>query len=193
MDLYCEQCGEQGNFGKGLDGKPLLRALNYLYKLTLNEVKAVSAQAEQSGAVNQTLSESTAQDDDFREVRNARGKTPMIPHSQPRSRLKQSQHPHLSSCLQKQCQLQLFSLLRTTTMETETTGAENILPEQEAPRKSGRSPPIVMTSTIHLIRLQSKITGRRRVRVPKHTKRTSIIKKINSGLFSNEMLPGEKI
>jgi hypothetical protein len=29
----------------------------------------------------------------------------MTPRSQPRSRLKQSQHPHLSSCLQKQCQL----------------------------------------------------------------------------------------
>jgi hypothetical protein len=42
-------------------------------------------------------------------------------------------------------------------MDTETTGAENTLPEQEAPRKSGRNPPIVMTPTTNLIRLQSDL------------------------------------
>jgi hypothetical protein len=42
-------------------------------------------------------------------------------------------------------------------MDTETTGAKNTLPEQEAYRKSGRSPPIVMTSTINLILLQSNL------------------------------------
>jgi hypothetical protein len=41
-------------------------------------------------------------------------------------------------------------------MDTETTGAENT--EQEAPRKSGRPPPIVMTSITNLIRLQSNLT-----------------------------------
>jgi hypothetical protein len=39
-------------------------------------------------------------------------------------------------------------------MDKETTEAENILSEQEAPRKSGRPPPIVMTFTRNLIRLQ---------------------------------------
>jgi hemin uptake protein HemP len=38
-----------------------------------------------------------------------------------------------------------------------TTGAENIIPEQEAPRKSGRPPPMVMISTRNLIRLQSDL------------------------------------
>jgi hypothetical protein len=42
-------------------------------------------------------------------------------------------------------------------MDTETTGAENTLPEQEIPKKSGRPPPIVMTSTTNLIRLQSDL------------------------------------
>jgi hypothetical protein len=40
-------------------------------------------------------------------------------------------------------------------MDTEATGAQNALPEQEASRKSGRPPSIVMTSTTNLIRLQS--------------------------------------
>jgi hypothetical protein len=50
-----------------------------------------------------------------------------------------------------------FTPLRTTDMETETTGAENTLLEQEAPRKPGRLPPIMMTSTTNLIQLQSSL------------------------------------
>jgi hypothetical protein len=50
-----------------------------------------------------------------------------------------------------------FAPLRTTDMDTETTGAENTLPEQETPKKSGRSPPIVMTSTTNLICLLSDL------------------------------------
>jgi hypothetical protein len=42
-------------------------------------------------------------------------------------------------------------------MDTKTTGAENTLPEQEAPRKTDRPPPIVMSSTTNLIRLQSDL------------------------------------
>jgi hypothetical protein len=55
----------RANFCKGLDGKPLFSALDCMFTVTLNELKAVSAQAEQSGAVNRTSLESTAQDDDF--------------------------------------------------------------------------------------------------------------------------------
>jgi hypothetical protein len=50
-----------------------------------------------------------------------------------------------------------FAPLRTTDMDTETTGAEDTLSEQEAPRKSGRPPSIVMTSTTNLIRLQNEL------------------------------------
>jgi hypothetical protein len=49
-----------------------------------------------------------------------------------------------------------FAHLITIDMDTETRGVENILPEQEAPRKPGRPPP-VMTSTLNLIRLQSDL------------------------------------
>jgi hypothetical protein len=50
-----------------------------------------------------------------------------------------------------------FAPLRTNDMDVETTGTENILSQQETPRKSGRPPPIVMTSTTLLIRLQSDL------------------------------------
>jgi hypothetical protein len=39
----------------------------------------------------------------------------------------------------------------------QTPGPENTLPEQKTPRKPGRLPPIMMTSTINLIRLQSNL------------------------------------
>jgi hypothetical protein len=42
-------------------------------------------------------------------------------------------------------------------MDTKTTAAENALPEDEAPRKSGRLPPIVMTSTTNLFQFQSDL------------------------------------
>jgi hypothetical protein len=42
-------------------------------------------------------------------------------------------------------------------MDTETTGEENTLPEQEAPQKSGRPPPTGNISTTKLIRLQSDL------------------------------------
>jgi hemin uptake protein HemP len=42
-------------------------------------------------------------------------------------------------------------------MDTETTGAENGLPEQEAPRKPDKRPPIIMTSRTNLIQLQSEL------------------------------------
>jgi hypothetical protein len=43
-----------------------------MYTVTLNKLKTVlklSAQAGQSGALNETSAESTAQDDDFQEVK----------------------------------------------------------------------------------------------------------------------------
>jgi hypothetical protein len=57
----------RASFCEVLDGKPLFSALNGMDTVTLNELKAVlkmSAEGGQSGAVK-----STAQDDDFREVK----------------------------------------------------------------------------------------------------------------------------
>jgi hypothetical protein len=52
-----------------------------------------------------------------------------------------------------------FAHLRTPDMDTETISTENTLSEQEAPRKPGRPPPIVMTSTTNLIRLKYHVKG----------------------------------
>jgi hypothetical protein len=82
----------------------------------------------------------------------------MIPHRQPRNRLYQSQNPRSSSCLQKQLQLATsLHLSELINMDTETAEAENTLSEQEAPRKSGRPSPIVMTYATNLTRLQNDL------------------------------------
>jgi hypothetical protein len=63
---------KRANFCKIQDGKPFYRALYGMYTFTPNELKAVvkmSSQEGQSGAVNKTSVESTAQDDDLGEVK----------------------------------------------------------------------------------------------------------------------------
>jgi hypothetical protein len=119
-----------------------------MYTVTLIELKAVSAQAKHSDALNKRTSESTAQDD-FRDVRDA-----VISQSQPRRRLNQSQYPQLSSCLQKECQLEKSSRLSELLAWKRRLLEQRTLPKQEAPRKSGRPPPILMTSTTNLIQLR---------------------------------------
>jgi hypothetical protein len=60
---------KRSKFCKGLDGKPLFSTLYIMHTVTRKELKAlrkVSEQAGQSGAVNKTSMESTAQDEDFR-------------------------------------------------------------------------------------------------------------------------------
>jgi hypothetical protein len=128
-----------------------------MYTVTLIELMAVSAQAKHSDTVNKTSSESMAQDDNFRKVKkrkrhnfndasqSAKNSTKRVPIS---AAVKLPPKA-MSTC-------NFLAPPRTTDMDTETTGAENTPPEQEAPRESGR-PPILTTSTKNLIQLQSDL------------------------------------
>jgi hypothetical protein len=127
-------------------------------KVKLNEMKAVfkvSAPEGRSGAVNKTSVVSTAPDDDFQEVKTRKRHI----FNDTSQTAKKSTTPVAISAAVKPppkslLTLNIFALLRTTDMDTETTQAENTLPKQEAPRKSGGPPPIVMTSTTNLNQLQ---------------------------------------
>jgi hypothetical protein len=86
-----------------------------------------------------------------------------------------------------------FTPVRTTEMNMETTAADNVLPEQETPKNSGRPPPIAMTSTTNFIPLQSNLKRpQRRVRVLKHMKWNPYHNKRNGIVFSHEIVPQEK-
>jgi hypothetical protein len=121
-------------------------------------VLKVSAQAGQSGAVNNTSEELTAQDDDFQEVKRRKRYISINTSQTP----KKSNKPIPTSPVVKLppktvLSRNFFTPLRTKDMDTETTGEGNVLPKQEAPRQTGRPPPVQMTSTTNLIRLQSDL------------------------------------
>jgi hypothetical protein len=119
------------NFCKYLDGKPLFSTLYGMCTVTLNELKAVSAQAKHSGAANKTSLEPTAQDAEFQEVKrckrhnsndksqSAKKSTKTVPTSTAVKLPPKAVSTH-----------NYFARLRTTDMDMETTGAENTLPEQ---------------------------------------------------------------
>jgi hypothetical protein len=119
------------NFCKSIDGKLLLSPLYGMYTVTLNELKAVlkvSAQAGQSDAVKKTSVESTAQHDDFREVKRrmkhssndtsqtAKKSTKPVPTS---AAVKLSPKAVLTRNFCAPCTI--------TNIDTESTGAENAL------------------------------------------------------------------
>jgi hypothetical protein len=100
-----------------------------MYAVTLNELKTVrklSAQAGQSGAVDKTSVESTAQDVDFREVK---GRKRHISNNTSQT-AKRSTKPVPTSTAFKLPLIAVvtrnfFASFRTIDMDTETTGAEN--------------------------------------------------------------------
>jgi hypothetical protein len=133
-----------------------------MYAVTLKELKVilkVSAQAGQSGAVNKTSVESTVLDHDFQEVKRRRG---LISNDTSQT-AKNSTKPVPAFAAEKlppkAVIYNFFTSLRSTDMDSKTSGTENTLPERQAPRKPVGPPPIVMICTTNLIRLQSDIKG----------------------------------
>jgi hypothetical protein len=106
-------------------------------------VLKVSAQAGQSGAVNKTSVTSTVQDDDSNEIkrrkRNISNDTSQAA-KKPTKPLPASPSIKLPS---KAVLAHIFSPGRTIDTDTETTRTEKTLSEEEATRKPGR-PPTVM-------------------------------------------------
>jgi hypothetical protein len=150
----------RADFCEILVGKPLFSSLYSIYTLTLNELKAVlkvNAQGGQSGALTETSLESVAHIDNFQEVKR-RKRHISNDTSQTAKKSTISAPKSASGQLPTKAVItrNFFAPLRNDDLDMETTGAENTLPENEAPRKSGWPPPI-MTSTTNLIRLQSDL------------------------------------
>jgi hypothetical protein len=118
----------------------------------------MNTQTEHSGAGKKTSLESTAQDDDFQEVKRCKRR---LSNDISETTMKSTKSVPISTTV-KQTPVavptrKFFAPLRTNDMDTETNGANKTLPEQEAPRKSRTLPPIVMTSSKNLIQLQSDL------------------------------------
>jgi hypothetical protein len=109
-----------------------------MYTVTLNELKAilkVSVQKGQSGAVNNTSVESMAQGEDFQEVKRRKRQ---ISNNTLHAANKSTKTVPKSTVVKvspKEVLTHNFIAPLSTDMDTETTGAENIIPEQEAPKR----------------------------------------------------------
>jgi hypothetical protein len=116
----------RANFFKDLDLKLLFSAFYWIYTVTLNELKAiqkVSIQAGQSGVVNKSSVESTAQDD-FQEVKRCKRN---VSNNTSQSAKKSTKPVAASTAIKLPPKAvstrNFFALLRTTYMDTETTVA----------------------------------------------------------------------
>jgi hypothetical protein len=151
----------RASFSKILEGKPLFSALFGIYTLTLNELKVilkVNAGAGQSGTVTIISLESTVHNDYFKEVkRRKRHISNNISQTAKKSIILAPKSAAGKLPTKAVITHNCFAPLTTNDMDIETTGAENILPEKEVPRKSGRPPPAVKTSTKNLILNQSDL------------------------------------
>jgi hypothetical protein len=114
-------------FCKPLDGKPLFSALHDMYMVTLKELQAVpkvNTQTGQSGAVNKTSLKSTAQDDDFQEVKICRRR---ISNDTSETTMKSNKSVPISTTVKQNPKAapnrNFFAPLRTNDMYTENTGA----------------------------------------------------------------------
>jgi hypothetical protein len=77
-------------------------------------------------------------------------------------------------------------------MDTDSTGAENALPEEEVPRKLGRPPPIMMTFATNIIQLQSDLKTMSNESMSSKTHEMEPYNNKRYGrLFSNDILPGK--
>jgi hypothetical protein len=125
----------RANFCKALAGNTLFNDLYGMNTATLNGLKAVlkvSAQVEQSGAVNKTSVESATQDD-FREAKRRKRH---ISNDTTQTGKKSPKLVPTSAAVKLPPKSVLtrnfFAHFRTDDKDTDTTGAENALPQQEA-------------------------------------------------------------
>jgi hypothetical protein len=87
-----------------------------------------------------------------------------------------------------------FAPLRTANMDTDTSGTDAVPHEEAVPGKTGRPPPIVLTSSTYLIQLQKQLKSVVKDNFEFRSTRngTRIIKKNHGGFFSIQILPRKK-
>jgi hypothetical protein len=131
----------QESYSVALQGKTLHSAQYGTYTVTLNDLKSLLKSNSQP-----------SQGDGFQEVRSRKRH---FTAEAARSPKKTAVPTPTGQVLTKN----FYSPLRATNMETEATVTEPIPPEATAQGKTGRQPPIVLTSAVNLIELQKQLKG----------------------------------
>jgi hypothetical protein len=131
-------------YSVALQGKALYSALYGAYTVTLNELKRVLQSSSQAGQPNHA--------DGFQEVRSRKRLSTAEAARTPKKVAVQTPGPQVPT-------KNFYAPLRATNMETDAPATEPIPPEAATQGKTGRPPPIVLTSTVNLIQLQKQLKG----------------------------------
>jgi hypothetical protein len=150
------------SYFKTLTGNPLFNDLYDTYTVTLIEIKAVlkvSTLASQTKSLT-TGGEQLTQKEGFKEVRRRkRHNTDVAARTSKKAAVQDKISDALNTLAKGVVTRNYFALLRTADMDTDTSGTESMPHEGAAPGKTGRPPPIVLTSATNLIHLQKQLKG----------------------------------
>jgi hypothetical protein len=138
----------RANYCTALSGKTLLRAMYGTYSVTLTELKSILKVYKST--------EKPTQDEDFQEVRrrkrhNTSEAAPTSKKAVPTATSDPATTPPKQITTRN-----FFAPLHAANMDTDTAGSEASTSTATAPRKTGRPPPIILTSAVNFIQLQKK-------------------------------------
>jgi hypothetical protein len=144
------------SYCKALHGKPLFSALYDTYTVTLDELKDLlkaSTLADQTNSPKAT-GQQTTQEDGFREVWRRKWRAPDKTDSTSKKvAVKNKTSPVLNIPPKEVITQNFFAPLRAVGMDTDSSGTKAASNEEVVPGKTGRLPPIIITSTTNLIQL----------------------------------------
>jgi hypothetical protein len=139
----------RANYCKALSGKTLLSAMYGTYSVTLTDLKSILKVYKST--------EKPAQDEDFQEVR--RRKLHNTSEAAPTSKkaVPTATSDPVTTPSKEITTRNFFAPLRAANMDTDSAGSEDSTSAATAPGKTGRPPPIILTSAVNLIQLQKKL------------------------------------
>jgi hypothetical protein len=132
------------SYSVALQGKALYSALYGNYTVTLNDLKGVLQSSNQARQPNQG--------DGFQEVRSRKRQSTAEAARSPKKVAVPTATVQVPT-------KNFYAPLRATNMDTDAPATEPISPEVAAEGKTGRPPPIVLTSTVNLTQLQKQLKG----------------------------------
>jgi hypothetical protein len=140
------------NFCKVLNGKNLFSALYGTYTVALHELKAVRKATAPAGQ-SKTPKSAATQWDGFKEVRGRKRHS-----TNDTIKTSNKEVPTAVSAAAKEvANRNFFTPLRASDMDTDSATTEASPREATAPTKTGRPPPIVLTSAFKLIQVQKQL------------------------------------
>jgi hypothetical protein len=130
------------------------------YTVTLQELKAVIKARTVADQTNipKTTGQQTNKEDDFQEVRRRNRRATDETTGTSKKATVQTKTPTALNILPKEVVTRtIFAPLKAADIDTDASGTEAISNEKAVPGKTGRPPPIILTSTTNLIQLKKEL------------------------------------